>query len=56
MHEGYWSTVLGLPGWPAVGVAVVTVMRDCNPAAAVATTDTAARTSSRPAPQVVVVQ
>jgi dihydroorotase len=19
MHEGYWSTVLGLPGWPAVG-------------------------------------
>ena len=19
MHEGYWSTVLGLPGWPAIG-------------------------------------
>ena len=19
MHEGYWSTVLGLPGWPAAG-------------------------------------
>ena len=19
VHEGYWSTLLGLPGWPAAG-------------------------------------
>jgi dihydroorotase len=23
MHEGYWSTVLGLPGWPAAGEEVI---------------------------------
>ena len=23
MHEGYWSTVLGLPGWPAAGEEIV---------------------------------
>lgn len=27
MHEGYWSAVLGLPGWPAAGEEVI-VMRD----------------------------
>src|SRR5256886_1298844 len=27
MHEGYWSTLLGLPGWPAAGEAVI-VMRN----------------------------
>src|SRR5260370_35969732 len=27
MHEGYWSTVLGLPGWPAAGEEVL-VQRD----------------------------
>ena len=23
MHEGYWSTVLGLPGWPAAGEEII---------------------------------
>jgi dihydroorotase len=23
MHEGYWSTVLGLPGWPALGEEII---------------------------------
>jgi dihydroorotase len=23
MHEGYWSTVLGLPGWPAIGEEII---------------------------------
>ena len=23
MHEGYWSTVLGLPGWPSVGEEII---------------------------------
>jgi dihydroorotase len=23
MHEGYWSTILGLPGWPAAGEEVI---------------------------------
>src|SRR5882757_1372073 len=23
MHEGYWSTVLGLPGWPAMGEEII---------------------------------
>jgi dihydroorotase len=27
MHEGYWSTLLGLPGWPAAGEEVI-VMRN----------------------------
>ena len=27
MHEGYWSTVLGLPGWPAAGEELI-VMRN----------------------------
>ncbi len=27
MHEGYWSTVLGLPGWPAAGEELI-VLRD----------------------------
>ena len=27
VHEGYWSTLLGLPGWPAVGEEVI-VMRN----------------------------
>ncbi len=27
MHEGYWSTVLGLPGWPAMGEEII-VMRN----------------------------
>jgi len=27
MHEGYWSTVLGLPGWPSAGEEVI-VMRN----------------------------
>jgi dihydroorotase len=27
MHEGYWSTVLGLPGWPRAGEELI-VMRD----------------------------
>jgi dihydroorotase len=27
MHEGYWSTLLGLPGWPAAGEEMI-VMRD----------------------------
>jgi dihydroorotase len=27
VHEGYWSTLLGLPGWPAVGEQVI-VMRN----------------------------
>jgi dihydroorotase len=27
MHEGYWSTVLGLPGWPRVGEEIM-VMRN----------------------------
>jgi len=27
MHEGYWSTLLGLPGWPAVGEEMI-VMRN----------------------------
>jgi len=27
MHEGYWSTLLGLPGWPAAGEEAI-VMRD----------------------------
>jgi len=27
VHEGYWSTLLGLPGWPAAGEEVI-VMRD----------------------------
>jgi len=27
VHEGYWSTLLGLPGWPAIGEEVI-VMRN----------------------------
>lgn len=27
MHEGYWSTILGLPGWPAAGEEII-VMRN----------------------------
>jgi dihydroorotase len=27
MHEGYWSTILGLPGWPAAGEELI-VMRN----------------------------
>jgi dihydroorotase len=27
VHEGYWSTLLGLPGWPAAGEEVI-IMRD----------------------------
>ena len=23
MHEGYWSTVLGLPGWPSIGEEII---------------------------------
>ena len=23
MHEGYWSTILGLPGWPAAGEEII---------------------------------
>src|SRR5438128_5181570 len=31
VHEGYWSTLLGLPGWPAAGEEAV-VMRNILPA------------------------
>ncbi len=32
MHEGYWSTVLGLPGWPSVGEEII-VQRNAQLAA-----------------------
>ena len=29
MHEGYWSTVLGLPGWPAAGEEIIVYGTSC---------------------------